>query len=71
MRIRRLSVGPDPFKQMHYVVGQKVLDQTFSVNQILKTKEGYDIWVIKDNEAIRWKSISVSTPVSIEHEIDI
>lgn len=71
MRIRKISVGPDPFKQMHYVVGQKVMDQTFSVSQILKKKDGYDIWILKNNEEVRWKTISNQTPVSLEHVIDI
>jgi hypothetical protein len=71
MSIRKLSVGSDPFKQMHYVVGQNVMDQTFSVSEILKSKEGYDIWILKNEAVVRWKTISKTMPVSVEHSIDI
>ena len=71
MSIRKLSVGSDPFKQMHYVVGQKVMDQTFSVDQILKDKDGYDIWILKNETVVKWKTISRNMPVSVEHSIDI
>lgn len=70
MIIRKISVGPDSFKSMNYVVGQDVLDKTYMISQILHKEHGYDIWILKNFEEVKWKTISIHTPVVIEYKID-
>ena len=70
MIIRKISVGPDSFKSMNYVIGQDVLDKTYMISQILHKEYGYDIWILKNFEEVKWKTISIHTPVVIEYKID-
>ncbi len=69
--IRKISIGPDYMKCMHYVVGQEVLDRTYRIESILSEKDGsICIWIIKDGEIIKWKQFSNTMPISIEFKID-
>jgi len=69
--IRKISIGPDYMKCMHYVVGQEVLDRTYRIESILSEKDGYIcIWIIKDGEIIKLKQFSSTMPISIEFKID-
>ncbi len=69
--IRKISIGPDYMKCMHYMVGQSILDRTWEINTIRKEDDGsICVWIIKDGEIIKWKSFSNAMPIAIEYKID-
>jgi len=69
--IRKISIGPDYMKSMHYMVGQEILDKTWKINTIRIENDGsICVWIIKDGEIIRWKSFSPTMPIAIEYKID-
>jgi hypothetical protein len=69
--IRKISIGPDYMKSMHYMVGQEVLDKTWKINTIRIENDGsICVWIVKDGEIIRWKSFSPTMPIAIEYKID-
>lgn len=70
--IRKISVGPDYMKSMHYVVGQDVLRGNGSIDTILMESDlSISIYILnQDKEIVKWKSLSASMPVSIEYNID-
>jgi len=69
--IRKISIGPDYMKCMHYMVGQEILDKTWKINTIRVESGGsICVWIIKEGEIIRWKSFSPTMPIAIEYKID-
>jgi hypothetical protein len=69
--IRKISIGPDYMKSMHYMVGQEILDKTWKINTIRVESDGsICVWIIKEGEIIRWKSFSPTMPIAIEYKID-
>jgi hypothetical protein len=74
MDIRKISVGPD-YKSgaMHYIVGQKVLNDTNEIHLIKydsKTKS-IKIFIINNKEeVVLWKEFSTPMPISIEYNIN-
>lgn len=70
--IRKISVGPDYMKSMHYVVGQEVLRGNGSIDTILmESDSSISIYILnQDKEIVKWKSFSASMPISIEYNID-
>jgi hypothetical protein len=69
--IRKISIGPDYMKCMHYMVGQEILDKTWKINTIRVELDGSIwVWIIKEGEIIRWKSFSPTMPIAIEYKID-
>lgn len=71
MTIRKISIGIDYIKSMHYVVGQSVLDKSYLIDTIVVNSVGnIDIWISKDSEIIKWKTINNSMPFIVEHNID-
>jgi hypothetical protein len=71
MIIRKLSVGTDPLKAMHFQVGSFVMNGSHQIESIQRREHGFDIWILNDNkEIIRWKTVSDTMPVIIEHNID-
>jgi hypothetical protein len=69
--IRKISIGPDYMKSMHYMVGQEILDRTWKINTIrVESDNSICVWIIKDGEIIRWKSFSPTMPIAIEYKID-
>ena len=68
--IRKISIGLDLLKAMHYVVGQQVLDKSYSIDTI--RYEGLDIviYIKKEDEIVKWKSLNANVPVTIEYKID-
>jgi hypothetical protein len=69
--IRKISIGPDYMKSMHYMVGQEILDKTWKINTIRIENDGsICVWIIKEGEIIRWKSFSPTMPIAIEYKID-
>jgi hypothetical protein len=74
MDIRKIAVGPD-YKggAMHYVVGQKVLNDTNEIHLIKydTDKQSFKIYIINDkNEIVLWKEFNSTMPVSIEYNIN-
>jgi hypothetical protein len=74
MDIRKIAVGPD-YKggAMHYVVGQKILNDTHEIHLIKydTEKNSFKIYIINDkNEVVLWKEFTSTVPVSIEYNIN-
>jgi hypothetical protein len=75
MDIRKISVGPD-YKNgaMHYIVGQKVLNDSQEIHLIRydEVKKSIKIYIINEkNEVVIWKEFNDTVPVSIEYNINI
>lgn len=75
MDIRKISVGPD-YKNgaMHYIVGQKVLNDSQEIHLIRydEVKKTIKIYIINEkNEVVLWKEFNDTVPVSIEYNINI
>lgn len=72
MDIRKVSIGPD-FKggAMHYIVGQRVLNDTNDIHCIKQNEFGdIIIYIINNkNEIVLWKKFNSSMPISIEYNI--
>ncbi len=72
--IRKISIGPD-YKggAMHYVVGQKVVNDTHEIHLIKydDDKQSVKIYVINEkNEVTLWKEFNSTIPISIEYNIN-
>lgn len=75
MDIRKISVGPD-YKNgaMHYIVGQKVLNDTQEIHLIKydEEKKSAKIYIINEKqEVVLWKEFNDTVPVSIEYNVNI
>lgn len=75
MDIRKISVGPD-YKNgaMHYIVGQKVLNDSQEIYLIKydEIKKSIKIYIINEKqEIVLWKEFNDTVPVSIEYNINI
>jgi len=68
--VRKISVGPDYMKCMHYVVGQEVLGRSYTIDSIIQEGSSISIYIRKDDEIVKWKEFSSTMPVSIEFKID-
>lgn len=68
--IRKISIGPDYTKGMHYVVGQEVLNRSYVIESILKTDHSVCIWIKRDDEIVMWKEFLNTLPISLEFKID-
>lgn len=74
MDIRKISVGPD-YKSgaMHYIVGQKVLGDTYEIECIKydHVKDSIKIYIINEKkEILIWKEFNSAIPTSIEFNIN-
>jgi len=74
MDIRKIAIGPD-YKSgaMHYIVGQKVLNDTNEIHLIKydDRKQSIKIYIINPKqEVVLWKEFSSTIPVSIEYNIN-
>ena len=71
MDIRKISIGPD-YKSgsMHYIVGQKILNDSHTIHLIQQDKEGVKVWIERDNEIYLWKKFNTNMPLSIEYNIN-
>jgi hypothetical protein len=74
MDIRKISIGPD-YKNgaMHYIVGQKILNDTNEIHLIKFDSTTNSILVYianRKNEILLWKQFSSTMPISIEFNID-
>lgn len=75
MDIRKISIGPD-YKggAMHYLVGQKVLGDTYTIHVISRDSilQSFKVYIINEkNEVLLWKEFTSAIPVSIEYNINI
>jgi hypothetical protein len=68
--IRKISIGNDLLNAMHYVVGQYVLDKTYSIEAIRYEDMNLVIYIKRDDEILRWKSLNANVPITIEYKID-
>ena len=57
---------------MHYIVGQNVLNNQYTIHLIRQDKEdgGIQIWIEQDDEVVLWKRFTNTMPVSIEYNIN-
>jgi hypothetical protein len=74
MDIRKISVGPD-YKSgaMHYIVGQKVLNDTYEIHLIKfdANNNSVKIYIINDKqEVLLWKEFNSTIPLAIEHNVN-
>jgi hypothetical protein len=74
MEIRKIAVGPD-YKNgaIHYIVGQKVLNDTNVIHLIKRDPDTFSIKIYiinKKNEIVLWKELNQTIPISIEFNID-
>ena len=73
MDIRKIAIGPD-YKggAMHYIVGQKVLGDTYEIH-LIKLEDftqSIKIFIINElNEILLWKEFTQTIPISIEYNI--
>jgi len=75
MDIRKISIGPD-YKggAMHYIVGQKILNDSNEIHliKINPEKESIQIYIINEkSEVVLWKEFTSTIPISIEYNINI
>jgi hypothetical protein len=75
MDIRKISIGPD-YKggAMHYIVGQRVLDNTNEIHLIKLDveKQSIKIYIINEKaEVVLWKEFTSTIPISIEYNVNI
>ena len=71
MHIRKISIGAD-YKSgaMHYIVGQSVLDGTYSIHLIKKEDTSTKIFIERDEEVLLWKEFNEHMPISFEYNIN-
>ena len=73
MDIRKLSIGPD-YKSgaMHYIVGQKVLNDSHTIHLIKydSEKQSFKIYIQDKEVIVLWKEFTSTVPVSIEYNIN-
>ena len=67
-------MGPD-YKggAMHYIVGQKVLNDTYEIHLIKfdQTSQSIKIYIINEKqEVVLWKEFNSTIPLAIEHNIN-
>jgi hypothetical protein len=71
MIIRKISIGADyKSSAMHYIVGQDVLNGSYTIHHIRMDQEGVRVWIEKNKEVLLWKQFNSNMPVSVEYKID-
>lgn len=73
MDIRKISIGPD-YKSgaMHYIVGQEVLNGSYTIHLIRhdEMQDSIKIWIQNNDEIMLWKEFTSTMPISIEYNIN-
>lgn len=73
MDIRKISIGPD-YKAgaMHYIVGQEVLNGSYTIHLIRhdEMQDSIKIWIQNNDEIMLWKEFTSTMPISIEYNIN-
>ena len=71
--IRKITIGTD-YKSngMHYIVGQPILDKSYTIHLIRLDENtgGIKIWIEKESEVCRGKEFNANMPISIEYNIN-
>jgi hypothetical protein len=71
MKIRKISIGTDPMKAMHFQLGSRVMGDSHTVHAIEEFEEGFRIWIVNDiNEVMVWKTVNKNMPFIVEHNLD-
>ena len=71
MDIRKISIGSDYTSgAMHYIVGQEVLGDNYTIHLIQQENQSFKIWIIKEDEVLLWKEFQPTMPVSLEYNIN-
>lgn len=73
MIIRKISVGNDYKNSMNYLVGQSVLNNSYTIYDIKQDSDGsICIWIKNQEkgEVLRWKRFNANMPISFEFNID-
>ena len=73
MLIRKIAVGNDYKNSMNYLVGQSVLGNNYTINDITQYSDGsVSIWIRNQEkgEILRWKRFNANVPISFEFNID-
>ena len=66
--IRKITVGTN-YKQdaMHYIVGQRVINNTWEIHLIKESDNGYELFIEKDDEVQLWKMFNKNMGISVEY----
>ena len=74
MDIRKISIGSDYKAAMHYIVGQEVLGNSYSIHLIRKNEKdsSYKIYIqeTKGDVVMLWKEFNTYLPVTVEYNIN-
>jgi hypothetical protein len=67
--IRKISIGRD-YKNdaMHYSIGQEVFGG-HTITEIIEEKDKYNIFIMKNEEVLPWKSFNKNMAVAIEYNL--
>jgi len=68
--IRKISIGRD-YKNdaMHYSVGQEVFGG-HTITEIIEEDDGYNIFIMKNEEVLPWKTFNKNMAVAIEYNLE-
>ena len=68
--IRKISIGRD-YKNdaMHYSVGQEVFGG-HTITEIIEEEDSYNIFIMKNEEVLPWKTFNKNMAVAIEYNLE-
>jgi hypothetical protein len=68
--IRKISIGRD-YKNdaMHYSVGQEVFGG-HTITEIIEEENSYNIFIMKNEEVLPWKTFNKNMAVAIEYNLE-
>ncbi len=68
--IRKISIGRD-YKNdaMHYSIGQEVFGG-HTITEIIEKENSYDIFIMKNEETLPWKTFNKNMAVAIEYNLE-
>lgn len=68
--IRKISVGSNYKDAMHYMIDQQVMNGDWTIHAVTQDKEGYHVWIQKQDEIKKWKQFNVNMPITIEFNVN-
>ena len=68
--IRKISIGRD-YKNdaMHYSIGQEVFGG-HTITEIIEEEDSYNIFIMKNEEVLPWKTFNKNMAVSVEYNLE-
>lgn len=66
-------MGNDYKNSMNYLVGQSILNSTYTISDITQDYDGgVSIWIRNEEkgEILKWKRFNTNVPISFEFNID-